>query len=181
MTGAALQPPHRRLRAWGPEDERVHTIILNDRQVARWLGGPFPSDVARQIFQNMSRGLVERGWGMWAVLDDDGRVVGAAGVQPTPERLALSPAIEAAWRLAPDAWGRGYITEVMRPILSDAHSRIPCEEVVSFTAAGNLRSQAVMQRLGFQRDPSRDFHHPALPPDHELGPHVVYALRTRGA
>jgi hypothetical protein len=33
-----------------------------------------------------------------------------------------------------------------------------------------------MQRLGFQRDPSRDFEHPALQHDHPLRPHVMYAL-----
>ena len=33
---------------------------------------------------------------------------------------------------------------------------------MAFTAAGNVRSQAVMRRIGMVRDPAADFDHPAL-------------------
>ncbi|MNT92064.1 hypothetical protein D3C72_2332750 [compost metagenome] len=40
----------------------------------------------------------------------------------------------------------------------------------------NLRSQAVMARIGMQRDCDGDFEHPLLPPGHPLRPHLLYRL-----
>jgi RimJ/RimL family protein N-acetyltransferase len=51
------------------------------------------------------------------------------------------------------------------------------DEVVSFTAAVNEPSRAVMERLGMRRDPAEDFLQPGLPDDHRLQPHVLYRLR----
>ena len=44
--------------------------------------------------------------------------------------------------------------------------------VWSMTAVGNVRSQAVMRRLGLVEH-SR-FAHPAVPPEHELSEHVAF-------
>ena len=51
------------------------------------------------------------------------------------------------------------------------------EALVSFTAAGNLRSRRVMEKLGMTRDPTEDFDHPLLPEGHPLRRHVLYRLR----
>ena len=50
-------------------------------------------------------------------------------------------------------------------------------EVVSFTAARNARSEAVMRRIGLVRATERDFDHPRLAVGHPLRPHVVYVAR----
>lgn len=50
------------------------------------------------------------------------------------------------------------------------------QESVSFTIPANLRSRAVMERLGMTWDPAGDFDHPGVPP----GPfkrHVLYRIR----
>jgi ribosomal-protein-alanine N-acetyltransferase len=49
-------------------------------------------------------------------------------------------------------------------------------EVVSFTSLVNLRSQAVMRRIGMTHDPADDFDHPRLPPGHRLQRHVLWRL-----
>ncbi len=41
----------------------------------------------------------------------------------------------------------------------------------------NLRSRALMERLGMTRDPADDFEHPMLPEGHPLREHVLYRLR----
>ncbi len=53
-------------------------------------------------------------------------------------------------------------------------ANIDTPEIIAFTAQSNLRSQAVMQRIGMVRTPERDFLHPALAEDHPLRPHVVF-------
>jgi ribosomal-protein-alanine N-acetyltransferase len=44
------------------------------------------------------------------------------------------------------------------------------------TAAINLRSQRVMERLGMRRDPRDDFDHPRVPVGHRVRPHVLYRI-----
>jgi ribosomal-protein-alanine N-acetyltransferase len=46
--------------------------------------------------------------------------------------------------------------------------------VVSFTSVTNVRSQAVMRRIGMTHDPADDFDHPRLPPGDRLQRHVLY-------
>jgi RimJ/RimL family protein N-acetyltransferase len=45
---------------------------------------------------------------------------------------------------------------------------------VSMTTVENRRSRAVMERLGFSRDPADDFPHPRLAKGDPLRPHVLY-------
>ena len=47
-------------------------------------------------------------------------------------------------------------------------------ELVSFTAAINLRSRRLMERLEFTRRDREDFLHPLLAPDSPLRRHVLY-------
>jgi RimJ/RimL family protein N-acetyltransferase len=49
-------------------------------------------------------------------------------------------------------------------------------EIVSFTYVHNVRSRAVMERIGMTRDPADDFDHPRLPADSRLRPHVLYRI-----
>jgi RimJ/RimL family protein N-acetyltransferase len=49
----------------------------------------------------------------------------------------------------------------MRPkpsaALDDAFTRAGLDEILAYTSVDNLRSQAVMERLGLRRDPMLDF------------------------
>ena len=47
-------------------------------------------------------------------------------------------------------------------------------ELVALTVPGNLRSRAVMERLGMLRDPADDFDHPQIPEGSRLRRHVLY-------
>ena len=70
-----------------------------------------------------------------------------------------------------------YATEAAREALRFGFEVLDLPEVVSFTATANLRSQALMQRLGMVRDVQGDFAHPALPVGHRLRAHVLYRRR----
>ncbi|GAB3131714.1 GNAT family N-acetyltransferase [Microbispora hainanensis] len=70
-------------------------------------------------------------------------------------------------------------TEAARASLDDRFGRVGLTEVVSFTAVPNVRSQAVMRRLGMTHDPAEDFDHPALPAGHPLRRHVLYRIRRQ--
>jgi RimJ/RimL family protein N-acetyltransferase len=84
--------------------------------------------------------------------------------------------MEVGWRLARHAWGAGYATEAGAEALRVALGPAGLTEVWSITAAGNLRSQAVMRRLGLAEH-SR-YRHPALPSEHQLSEQVAYHSRS---
>ena len=85
------------------------------------------------------------------------------------------PVLEIGWRLRRSAWGRGYATEAATTALRFAFEELGREEVVSFTVVGNLRSRAVMERIGLRY--LVDYDHPIL--GGPSLPSVAY-LRTRG-
>src|SRR5438067_1422929 len=80
----------------------------------------------------------------------------------------FTPAVEIGWRLVRGAWGRGYATEAAREVLRFAFTDLGLDDLVSVTIPANLRSRAVMERLGLTRDPADDFDHPAAPEGHPM-------------
>lgn len=178
MGAPELRGERVRLRGWRDDDLKPYLAMFAEPEVAYWLGGPYPPELIAQRFERMKAALDARGWGIWAIEDETGEMVGAAGLQPVPRDsgLPFAPAVEVAWRLKTSAWGRGLVTESMRLAMARA---CPLPEVawlplVSFTADSNVRSQAVMTRLGLVRDMTGDFDHPSLAEGHPLRRHVLY-------
>lgn len=169
---AALHP---RLVPWTEALFPAWEALNRDPLVAHWLGGAMSAEQIRATFERVASGLTEEGRGIWAVLDEAGEAVGAAGLHTLDGALGFT-GVEAMWRLRSDAVGRGLVSGVMPMILADGFARLPVDEIVAFTARSNVRSQAVMRRLGFLRDEARDFDHPGLSQDHPLRPHVMYCL-----
>ncbi len=169
------------LRRWTPRDRLPFAALNADPEVMEHFParlGPSESDA---LADRLDAHLAEHGWGRWAVEVRDGGAdaggfAGFAGLAIPEFEAPFIPAMEIGWRLARWAWGHGYATEAASAALEFAFSRLGRAEVVSFTATTNLRSQAVMRRLGMTRDVHGDFAHPALPADHPLSRHVLYRL-----
>lgn len=171
------------LRPWRERDAAPFAAMNADPEVM----AHFPGMLTRAE----SDGLLARLVDWWredgiafgaAERRDDGAFVGMVGLArvgfdaPSP----LDGCVEVGWRLARAHWGRGYATEAARAWIAHGFGTMGLAEIVAFTVPANLRSQAVMRRLGMARDPSRDFDNPQLPPGHPLRPHVVFRIE-RGA
>ena len=136
------------------------------------------SDASISAWQSQ---LETQGWSNWAVeLRESGEFIGFIGLSVPRRVLPFSPCIEIGWRLARDSWGHGYATEGAKACLRVGFERIGLPEIVSFTAIHNLRSRAVMERIGML-NADQDFEHPAVPEGHALRLHCLYRInRNQG-
>ncbi len=175
-----LSTPRLRLRPWTADDLQGLTALNADPQVNAWLGGEGLASHTAEALHTMRERLAANGWGVLAVCDVSGQLLGLAGLQPVRPGLPTAPAIEAVWRLRRSAWGQGYAVEAMQAILAAAHADAGLDEVVALVAKPNLRSARTAEALGFRYDPTADFLHPTLQADHPLRLHGVYrkTLRT---
>lgn len=166
------------LRAWRDADRDAWAAMNADPQVMEYFPATLERAQADAAFDRFSTALAVRGWGLWAV-EHSGEFLGFTGLNPVGFDAAFAPATEVGWRLRRDAWGHGFATEAARAAVAYAFDELGLDELVSFTTATNVRSRAVMERLGMTHDPADDFAHPALPEGHPLRPHVLYRLRPR--
>ena len=174
-----IETPRLILRRWRDEDRAPYAAMMADPEVGYWLGGSLTRDAATVQIDRFEVELATSGWGFLALEHKaDGAFLGAAALRPVHEPLPPAPAVEIGWRLAPAAWGRGFATEAAAALLADGFRRRGLAEVIAFTAWSNRRSQAVMERIGMARDPTRDFEHPNLAVGHPLRPHIVYLAKA---
>lgn len=166
------------LRDWNDADLDPYADIMVEPEVGQRLGGPFTREQAYERVARFRASLAATGLGRLAIeRKSDGRLIGHCGLAPTAPDQPMPQGLEMGWALAPDAWGAGYATEAARAVIDDGFLRRHPAEILAFTGTTNLRSQAVMQRLGMLRTPERDFDHPLLAPDHPLRRHVVYVAK----
>jgi RimJ/RimL family protein N-acetyltransferase len=169
-----------RLRQWKISDREPFADLNADPRVTEF----FPSALDRAASDAMADRceslIAERGWGFWAIeMKENGRFIGFAGLHIPARELPFSPCVEIGWRLTFESWGKGYATEAARGCLRIGFERLQLEEIVSFTAVGNKRSRAVMERLGMQEDANAVFEHPKIAVGHSLRLHCLYRLSRK--
>ncbi|CAN5630252.1 GNAT family N-acetyltransferase [soil metagenome] len=147
------------LRPWQEADREPFAALNADPEVARDLGGPLDRSQSDAKFDRYVATFKRHGYCRWAIEGSQQLFQGYAGAMPSPPDHPLGPHVEIGWRLTRSAWGHGYATEASAAALTDLFTRIGIGEVLAYTSHDNTRSQAVMRRLGLQRDPARDFSH----------------------
>ncbi|GAA3145406.1 GNAT family N-acetyltransferase [Planomonospora alba] len=165
------------LRPWRASDLEPFAELNADPEVMEHFPAPLSREESDAFATATAEAIVRQGWGRWALeVSATGEFIGFTGLHRPAFEAHFTPAVEVAWRLGRRSWGKGYATEAAAAALDFAFDRLGLDEVVSFTATTNLRSRAVMERLGMTRDPAEDFDHPALPPGHRLRRHVLFRL-----
>ena len=130
-----------------------------------------------QLVEQIEQDFDRDGYGLWALeLPGEASFIGFTGLARVRADVTFAPAVELGWRLAQRYWGRGLATEAARAAAEVGFVDAGLSELVAYTYAGNTRSRRVMERLGMTRDPTEDFAHPGLAPDHRLAPHVLYRI-----
>ena len=125
--------------------------------------------------QRVMRLIDERGWGFWAVEERAScQFIGFVGLHRPSGDLPFAPCVEVGWRLTKSHWGLGYATEAARAAIVFGFERLRLAQIVAFTAIGNVRSRAVMERLSM--NVAGEFDHPGVPSESGLRRHMLYCL-----
>jgi RimJ/RimL family protein N-acetyltransferase len=162
------------LRQWRDSDVELFARMGTDPDVMEFFPGPMTYEASSGFAERIRTHIDETGWGLWAVeVPGVADFIGFVGLAVPRFDDTLT---EVGWRLDKPYWGQGYASEGGRAALAYGFEELALDEIVSFTAHPNLRSQAVMQRIGMTRDPSRDFEHPMVPDGNWLKPHALYAI-----
>lgn len=176
-TDTVLQTERLILRDWRDEDVAAFAALNADPDVGRFIMGPLERARSDALAAIIRTGIAERGWGLWAVEIIGGDpFIGFTGLAPISFEASFTPATEIGWRLARSAWGHGYATEAANSVLAHAFDALGFAALVSITATINVRSRRVMERIGMQYDPTANFDHPAIAPEHPLSRHVLYRI-----
>ena len=155
-----IDTPRTRLRRWRDSDRDAFAALHAHAEVMADAAGPLDRPQSDAKLDRYAAAFDRYGFTRWAVASLEGDFLGYAGVMPSRPAHPLGPHVDIGWRLMRSAWGHGYATEAAQAALHDAFTRCGLTEVLAYTAADNLRSQAVTARLGLRRDASRDFSEP---------------------
>jgi RimJ/RimL family protein N-acetyltransferase len=165
------------LRRWREADREPFARLNADPRVMEFLAGPLSRKESDLLVERIEAHFRKHGFGLCAAeLRRDHSLIGFVGLAVPAFESAFTPCVEIGWRLAADSWGQGLATEGAREMARYAFEGIGLEELVSFTAPGNMRSRRVMEKLGMTHDPADDFDHPRLPEGHPLRRHALYRL-----
>lgn len=171
------------LREWRDDDKLPYSLLNADPVVMEH----FPSTLSRsqsdEMVDRMAATWEQRDFGLWAAERlDTHQFIGFIGLAAPGWHIdGLTPCVEVGWRLAQQHWGHGFAPEGAAAALAYGfeHVELPGDEIVSFTTTKNLKSQRVMQKIGLQLDPAREFDHPMTPGWHGQR-HVLYAIDRQG-
>ena len=171
-----LETSRLRMRQWRESDRAPFAAMNADPAVMEFFASP-PSPAASDAsIDAWQAQFAARGWSNWAVeLRESSEFIGFTGLSVPRRTFSFSPCVEVGWRLARQFWGRGFATEAARAALRVAFERLSLSEIVSFTAVGNLRSRAVMERIGM-RNTNQDFEYPGIVEGHPLRLHCLYRI-----
>ncbi len=165
------------LRVWdAARDLAAFHAVCSDPIVMATLGTPLTREETAAAIALMEAMQAKHGHCFWAVeRRADASLIGWCGLIRGRTGPVAGKA-ELGWRLASDCWGQGYASEAARASRDWAFANLADEALYAITSQGNVRSRAVMERLGMTYQPDLDFAHPDVPHYSPLCPHVTYRL-----
>lgn len=134
----------------GPDVADAYFAIHSDQatNVHNPAGAMVDPGAAAPVLDIWRRHWLEEGFGYWVVRGpQDGLVLGFGGVRPIVQDEDF---LNLYYRFRPEAWGKGYATELGRAALTLAAKAAPGTPVVALIRPLNEPSIRVAQRLGMR-------------------------------
>lgn len=168
------------LREWNPEDREPFARMNADAMVMEFLPRLLDPPASDKLVERFKAHFKRHGYGPFALeLKETGEFMGFVGLRQVEFDAPFTPAVEIAWRLSYDFWGKGYATEAAQRVLQYGFEDLKLKEIVSFTVHDNSRTLHIMEKIGMKRDEKGDFDYPGLAKGHPLGRFVLYRLKVK--
>jgi len=169
------------LREWQDDDLDIFARMNRDPLVMEYFPRSLDAADTEKLVKRFRAHLKKHGYGFYALeMKESAQFIGFVGLGQVDLDVPFKPAVEMAWRLDYEHWGKGYATESALAVANHAFGTLEMDEIVSFSVFDNRRSIHVMEKLGMVRDSGGDFHYPRLPKDSPLAKHVLYRLNKAG-
>jgi len=181
-----LETPRVRLRQWTDADREPFAALNADPVVMEHFPATLTREQSDAMVDRIHASIERNGWGFWAaddLTDGEPQLAGFVGINiPQAPDLPFQPCVEVGWRLARPFWGKGLASEGARLSLRVGFELLELDEIVAMTQLRNLRSRAVMLRLGMQEAVGEEFEHPQVPVGSHARAMCLYRLpRSRWA
>ncbi|MBJ3776378.1 GNAT family N-acetyltransferase [Acuticoccus mangrovi] len=143
-----------RLVPWRSDHFPRVAVFNRDPRATRFLGGASTDDgAAWRAFAAIAGHWTLRGYGLYAVEEESGLLVGGVGLYHPQDW----PEPELGYLLLPDRQGRGYATEAARAVRDAAMAR-GLVRLASFIHPENRASIRLAERLGARAEGTRDLY-----------------------
>lgn len=168
------------LRAWKDEDKQPFARMNADAVIMEYFPRRLGEKESDHLVDKFEKYFETYGYGPYALEDKKtGQFIGFAGLHHVEMNVPFAPAVEIAWRLDYEYWGKGYATEASQGVLKHAFTKLNLDEVVAFAGHDNERAIHVMEKIGMKRDPKGDFDYPNLPASSPLGKFVLFRIKKK--
>jgi len=143
------------IRNWEERDRDLFYRINSDEAVMEFFPFRRNRGESDRFFDELRARIAEKGFGFTALeLRETGECVGFAGLHADSVVPSLpAETIEIGWRLAPEHWGKGYVTEAAEALFRHGFEEMGDEIVDPDTYAELVRSrdEGIAERLDLAR------------------------------
>jgi RimJ/RimL family protein N-acetyltransferase len=143
------------LRTWRADDGERLDEIYRQPEYLEFM----PAARGQDRVSEYQRLWDEGGFAIWAACErESGRLIGRIGLLRHDDWPLVESPVEVGWTLDRDYWGLGLATEGGRAAIDVWLEYLADETLYSFTVPENIRSRAVMERLGMRFGGSAIWH-----------------------
>jgi ribosomal-protein-alanine N-acetyltransferase len=123
--------------------------IFNDPNVTRWMGdgSPLTREQCKKWIEVSQRNYETKGFGASAVIEKStGGFIGCSGIVYDAERQEP----EIIYAFHPNAWGKGYASELVPAMLTYGLTDCNLEHILATIDSENKASQHIVQKTGMK-------------------------------
>ena len=165
------------LATWRDAHRAPMAAINADVEVMRYFLAPMSAAETDAQIDRQIAAQAELGFCFWAVeRRDTGELIGMCGLKTGAPDTPIAADLEIGWRFGRHGWGQGFATEAARAAMAHGFSDARVPRIAAITTLTNVKSWAVMERLGMTRAAALDFDHPAIPVGHPVRAHITYFI-----
>jgi RimJ/RimL family protein N-acetyltransferase len=148
-------------RNWIDSDIPKMIAISGDKDVMEFFPAVATANQTKVFIEKMMVLCEKKGYCYFAVEELESQtLIGFIGLNDISYQRPFGTAVDIGWRLDKAFWGKGYATEGARACLEYGFNVLKIKEVVSTAPTVNVRSIAVMEKLGMMK--GGEFLHPRL-------------------